>query len=91
MAMIIVSLVWGILGIIDALMVRIQEAAWATSSSLLLTSQEYYGSIALHAMRDFFAFAVQLELAIFIFISFRLIKMQPKRNGCSTWDSFYLI
>ncbi|WP_231136352.1 cbb3-type cytochrome c oxidase subunit I [Acidianus ambivalens] len=76
MAMIVMSLVWGILGLIGALMVRLQEMSWATSSTLLLTSQEYFGSI--HAMRDFFAFAVPLELAIFIYISYRLLKMQPK-------------
>ncbi|ARM74782.1 cbb3-type cytochrome c oxidase subunit I [Acidianus manzaensis] len=78
MAMIVMSLIWGILGIIDALMVRIQEAAWATSATLVFTSQEYYGSIALHAMRDLFGFAVQLEIAIFIFISFRLLHLQPR-------------
>ncbi|MBW9140272.1 MAG: oxidase, partial [Candidatus Aramenus sp.] len=66
MGMIVLSLVWGILGIIDALMARLQEAAWATSQSLILTSQEYYGGITLHGVRDLFGFAVQLEIAVFI-------------------------
>ncbi|MEM4080533.1 MAG: cbb3-type cytochrome c oxidase subunit I, partial [Metallosphaera sp.] len=78
MAMIVLSLIWGILGIIDALMARIQEAVWATSSNFILTSQEYYGSITLHGVRDLFGFAVQLEIAIFAFISLRMLKIQPR-------------
>ncbi|MEW9492022.1 MAG: cbb3-type cytochrome c oxidase subunit I [Candidatus Aramenus sulfurataquae] len=78
MGMIVLSLVWGILGIVDALMVRIQEATWAVSASLLITSQEYYGSVALHAMRDLFGFAVQLEFAIFIFLSLRMLNLEPR-------------
>ncbi|WP_054845009.1 hypothetical protein [Sulfuracidifex tepidarius] len=35
MAMIVLSLVWGILGIIDALMVRIEEASWLCFSTFL--------------------------------------------------------
>ncbi|MBW9141858.1 MAG: cbb3-type cytochrome c oxidase subunit I, partial [Candidatus Aramenus sp.] len=78
MGMIVLSLVWGILGIVDALMVRIQEATWAVSASLLITSQEYYGSVALHAMRDLFGFAVQLEFAVFIFLSLRMLNLEPR-------------
>jgi cytochrome c oxidase subunit 1/terminal oxidase heme-binding subunit I len=43
MAMIVMSLIWGILGIIDALMARIQEMVWGLSQTLVFTSQEYYG------------------------------------------------
>ncbi|NON61219.1 cbb3-type cytochrome c oxidase subunit I, partial [Acidianus sp. RZ1] len=78
MAMIVMSLVWGMLGIIDALMARIQEASWGLTQSLVITSQEYYGSITLHGVRDLFGFAVQLEVALFIFLSFRLLNLQPK-------------
>jgi len=78
MAMIVMSLIWGMLGIIDALMARIQEAAWATSASLVMTSQEYYGGITLHGVRDLFGFAVQLEIAIFIFLSYKLLNFQPR-------------
>ncbi|EWG06951.1 MAG: cytochrome-c oxidase [Candidatus Aramenus sulfurataquae] len=64
MSMTVLSLVWGILGIIDTLAARLQEAVWATSQSLVITSQEYYGSITLHGVRDLFGFAVQLEMVI---------------------------
>ncbi|ARM74948.1 cbb3-type cytochrome c oxidase subunit I [Acidianus manzaensis] len=78
MAMIVMSLIWGILGIIDALMARIQEASWGLSQTLVITSQEYYGSITLHGVRDLFGFAVQLEVAIFIFLSYKLLNFQPR-------------
>jgi heme/copper-type cytochrome/quinol oxidase subunit 1 len=42
MAMIVMSIVWGALGVIDALMVRIQEVPWGLTQTLLLTPQEYY-------------------------------------------------
>ena len=44
MAMIVMSIVWGALGVLDALMVRIQEAPWGLTRTLLLTPQEYYAS-----------------------------------------------
>ena len=78
MAMIVMSLIWGILGIIDALMVRIQEAAWGLSMALPLTPQEFYASITLHGMRDLFGFAQQLEFAIFTFFTFKLLNIQPR-------------
>lgn len=78
MAMIIMSVIWGILGVIDALMVRIQEASWGLMNTLPLTPQEYYASITLHGMRDLFGFAQQLEFAIFTFFTFKLLKMEPK-------------
>jgi cytochrome c oxidase subunit 1/terminal oxidase heme-binding subunit I len=78
MAMIVLSLVWGILGIIDALAARIQELSWGVSQTLVLTSQEYYASIGLHAMRDLFGFAVQLEIAIFVFLSYKILHFQPR-------------
>jgi len=65
MAMIVMSLIWGILGVIDALMVRIQEATWGLSVTLPFTPQEFYASITLHGMRDLFGFAQLLEFAIF--------------------------
>jgi len=77
-AMISLSLLWGILGIIDALMVRLQELSWGMSQTLILTPQEYYAGIGLHAMRDFFGFAVQLEFAVFIYLSYKLLNFKPR-------------
>ena len=34
MAMIVMSIVWGALGVVDALMVRIQEASWGLTQTL---------------------------------------------------------
>ena len=53
MAMIVLSIIWDALGIIDALMVRIQEASWGLMQTLPLTAQEYYASITLHGMIRF--------------------------------------
>ncbi len=78
MAMIVMSLIWGILGIIDALMARIQEMVLELSQTLVFTSQEYYGGITLHGVRDLFGFAVQLEVAIFIFLSYKILNFQPR-------------
>jgi heme/copper-type cytochrome/quinol oxidase subunit 1 len=75
--MIVMSVVWGALGVIDALLVRIQEAPWGFTPTLLLTPQEYYASITLHGMRDLFGFAQQLEFAIFIYFTFNILKMEP--------------
>ncbi|BFH73684.1 cbb3-type cytochrome c oxidase subunit I [Sulfurisphaera javensis] len=78
MGMIVLSLIWGILGIIDALMVRIQEAAWGIAQALPLTAQEYEASITLHGMRDLFGFAQQLILAVFIYFTFKMLNIQPR-------------
>lgn len=78
MAMIVMSIVWGALGVVDALMVRIQEASWGLTQTLPLTPQEYYASITLHGMRDLFGFAQQLEFAIFIYFTFKMLKMEPR-------------
>ena len=78
MAMIVMSLIWGMLGVIDAMMARLQEAVWGVSSSFILTSPEYYGSITLHGVRDLFGFAVQLEVAIFVFLSLRILRLEPR-------------
>jgi heme/copper-type cytochrome/quinol oxidase subunit 1 len=78
MAMIVLSIIWGALGIIDALMVRIQEASWGLMQTLPLTAQEYYASITLHGMRDLFGFAQQLEFAIFIYFTFKMLRIEPR-------------
>ncbi|BFH73751.1 cbb3-type cytochrome c oxidase subunit I [Sulfurisphaera javensis] len=78
MAMIVMSLIWGMLGVIDALMVRIQEASWGLMQALPFTPQEYYASITLHGMRDLFGFAQQLEFAIFTYFTFKMLNLQPR-------------
>jgi terminal oxidase heme-binding subunit I len=78
MAMIVMSVVWGILGVVDALMVRLVEATWGLYGFLPLTPQEYYASITLHAMRDLFGFAQQLEFAVFIYFTFKMLKLEPR-------------
>ncbi|MUN28428.1 cbb3-type cytochrome c oxidase subunit I [Sulfuracidifex metallicus] len=78
MAMIVLSLIWGILGIIDALMVRIEEASWALFQYLPLSPQEYEGSITLHGIRDLFGFAQQLIFAVFFYFTFKMLKVEPR-------------
>ena len=77
MAMIVMSIVQGALGVVDALLVNIHEASWGFTPTLLLTPQEYYASITLHGMRDLFGFAQQLEFAIFIYFTSNELKMEP--------------
>ncbi|EZQ03222.1 oxidase [Candidatus Acidianus copahuensis] len=78
MAMLVMSVVWGLLGVVDSLMVRIQETFWGTYGILPLTSQEYYAGITLHAERDLFGFAQQLIYAIFIYFTIKLLNLQPR-------------
>jgi len=78
MAMIVMSLIWGILGVVDGLMIRVQEASWGLSGSLPLTPQEYYGAITLHGERTLFGFAQQLVFAVFIYFTFKLLPIQPR-------------
>ncbi|AWR94704.1 cbb3-type cytochrome c oxidase subunit I [Acidianus brierleyi] len=78
MAMLVMGVIWGLLGVIDSLMVRLQETTWGTSALLIETSQEYYGAITLHAERDLFGFAQQVEFALFIYFTIKLLNLQPK-------------
>ncbi|BBG24652.1 Cytochrome c oxidase polypeptide 1 [Sulfuracidifex tepidarius] len=78
MGMLVMSVIWGLLGVIDALMVRIQEAMWGISATLPLSPQEYFASITLHGARDLFPFAQQLEFALFIFFTIKLLNIQPR-------------
>lgn len=78
MGLIVLSLIWGILGAIDAMAARLQEVAWGTQTVLLTTSQEYYAGIGLHAVRDLLGFAQQLEFAVFIFFLFWTTNIKPK-------------
>jgi terminal oxidase heme-binding subunit I len=77
-AMLVMSVVWGILGIIDSLMVRVQETAWGLSTSLPLTPQEYYAAITLHGERTLFGFAQQAVFALFIYFTFKLLPITPR-------------
>ncbi len=78
MAMLVLGVIWGLLGVIDSLMVRTVEAAWGLGANLVLTPQEYYAGITLHAERDLFGFAQQVIYAIFIYFTIKLLNIQPK-------------
>lgn len=67
MGMLVMGVIWGLLGVIDSLMVRLQETIWGVSGVLVFTPQEYFASITLHAERDLFGFAQQVIYAIFFF------------------------
>ncbi|MEM4041583.1 MAG: cbb3-type cytochrome c oxidase subunit I [Saccharolobus sp.] len=78
MAMLVLGVIWGLLGVIDSLMVRLQEATWGLSANLLFTPQEYYAGITLHAERDLFGFAQQVIYAIFIYFTIKLLNIEPR-------------
>ncbi|WP_338599540.1 cbb3-type cytochrome c oxidase subunit I [Sulfolobus tengchongensis] len=78
MAMLVLGVIWGLLGVIDSLMVRLDEAAWGLSANLVLTPQEYYAGITLHAERDLFGFAQQVIYAIFIYFTIKLLNIEPR-------------
>ncbi|BBL48182.1 cbb3-type cytochrome c oxidase subunit I [Metallosphaera sedula] len=78
MAMLVMGVIWGLLGVIDSLMVRIQETMWGLSGTLVFTPQEYFASITLHAERDLFGFAQQVIYAIFIYFTIKLLNLQPR-------------
>ncbi|TRN04240.1 oxidase [Sulfolobus sp. E1] len=78
MAMLVLGVVWGLLGVIDSIMVRTVEASWGLGANLVLTPQEYYAGITLHAERDLFGFAQQVIYAIFIYFTIKLLNIQPR-------------
>lgn len=78
MGMLVMGVIWGLLGVIDSLMVRLQETIWGVSGVLVFTPQEYFASITLHAERDLFGFAQQVIYAIFIFFTIKLLNLQPR-------------
>lgn len=78
MSMLVLGVIWGLLGVIDSLAVRIQETFWGMYGILPTTAQEYYAGITLHAERDLFGFAQQVIYAIFIFFTIKLLNLQPR-------------
>ena len=77
-AMLVLGVIWGLLGVIDSLAVRIVESMWGTFGVLPLTPQEYYASITLHAERDLFGFAQQVIYAIIIYFTIKLLGLEPR-------------
>ncbi|AAY79522.1 cytochrome c oxidase polypeptide I [Sulfolobus acidocaldarius DSM 639] len=77
-SMLILGVVWGALGVIDGLMVRIQESAWGIYGFLPFTPQEYFAGITLHAERTLFGFAQQIIFAIIIYLVIKLMGIQPR-------------
>ncbi|AKA73399.1 oxidase [Saccharolobus solfataricus] len=78
MGMLVLGVIWGLLGVIDSLMVRLVEASWGLSAVLPLTPQEYFAGITLHAERDLFGFAQQVIYAIFIYFTIKLLNIEPR-------------
>jgi len=78
MAMLIMGVLWGLLGMVDSLMIRVQETGWGVTGSMPFTPQEYYAGITLHAERALFGFTQQVIYAIFIFFTIRLLKLEPR-------------
>jgi terminal oxidase heme-binding subunit I len=78
MGMLVLGVIWGLLGVIDSLMVRLDEAAWGLSANLIFTPQEYFAGITLHAERDLFGFAQQVIYAIFIYFTIKLLNIEPR-------------
>ncbi|QXJ27340.1 cbb3-type cytochrome c oxidase subunit I [Saccharolobus shibatae] len=78
MGMLVLGIIWGLLGVIDSLMVRLVEASWGLSAVLPLTPQEYFAGITLHAERDLFGFAQQVIYAIFIYFTIKLLNIEPR-------------
>jgi terminal oxidase heme-binding subunit I len=76
--MLVLGVIWGLLGVIDSLAVRIVESMWGTFGVLPLTPQEYYASITLHAERDLFGFAQQVIYAIIIYFTIKLLGLEPR-------------
>jgi len=77
-AMLVMGVIWGLLGVIDSLAVRMVESMWGTFGVLPLTPQEYYASITLHAERDLFGFAQQVIYAIIIYFTIKLLGLEPR-------------
>jgi cytochrome c oxidase subunit 1 len=77
MLMVLAALTWAVVGSADALSVRLQEWAWATSSTLPLPSQTYYSAITLHAMRLLFGLVQQLTMAVVGFLLVLYYRIHP--------------
>lgn len=80
MLMLIAGLVWGAVGGFDIFGFQTQVVAYATQSSLHLSTQEIYSSITLHGIRELFGFAQQVEMAVFGFLLINALGITPRRK-----------
>lgn len=80
MLMLIAGLVWGAVGGFDIFGFQTQVVAYATQSSLHLSTQEIYSSITLHGIRELFGFAQQVEMAVFGLLLINALGITPRRK-----------
>jgi len=80
MLMLIAGLVWGAVGGFDAFGFQTQVVAYATGSSLHLSTQEIYSSITLHGIRELFGFAQQVELAVLGLLTINALGIRPRHK-----------
>jgi terminal oxidase heme-binding subunit I len=90
MVTLVFAVVWYIVGAADAMLVRLQESSLGLLGEPITTPWSYYAGLTLHAERDLFGFAQQLEMGIFVFLTIRLLGVEPKAKWLM-WASIVLI
>jgi terminal oxidase heme-binding subunit I len=78
MLMVLAGFAWAIAGGTDALNVRLQEFAYATSGALPLTNQEYYASVTQHGVRMLFGFVQQITMAVIGYLLVQHYRVEPR-------------
>jgi terminal oxidase heme-binding subunit I len=87
---VVMGFVWALVGAADALLVRIQESAYALFSTLVTPPWDYYAALTLHAERMLFGFAQQIEMGVFVYIVAKVIGGDLKGKRI-VWLSLLLI
>lgn len=82
--------VWFVVGAADALLVRLQETSLGLFNAPVTTPWSYYAGLTLHAERMLFGFAQQLEMGVLVFLTVKLLGVQP-RGRWLVWCSIALI
>lgn len=90
MVTLVFGVVWFIVGAADAALVRLQESSYALFAQPVTTPGDYYAGLTLHAERELFGFAQQLEMGIFVFLTVKLLDTQPRARWLM-WASIILI
>ncbi|MEM3794261.1 MAG: cbb3-type cytochrome c oxidase subunit I, partial [Thermoprotei archaeon] len=78
MVTLVFAVVWFIVGAADALLVRLQESTYGLLGTPVTTPWSYYAGLTLHAERMLFGFAQQLEMGIFVFLTVKLLGVEPR-------------
>ncbi|MEM3654889.1 MAG: cbb3-type cytochrome c oxidase subunit I [Thermoprotei archaeon] len=90
MVTLVFAVVWFIVGAADALLVRLQESTYGLLGTPVTTPWSYYAGLTLHAERMLFGFAQQLEMGIFVFLTVKLLGVEP-RGKWMIWSSIVMI